>query len=304
MTGVLLRSQGSRFGERVFFCADGHRHWVMDAEWLAQHGFRWPDDVQDVPEAVLEAFRPGRNAPRQWSPADRATPRATNVLVMREIMLSGLTGQGLEFGAGAAPMPVPLACRMRYADVFTIEQLRASSYEGQAPQDLVVPDLVASFEELEGVPAHSLDFIVGSHVIEHTSDPIGALIRGAAKLRPGGSIALAVPDMNRTFDRARPVTPLAHLIADFEAPSRARDEENFREFYSLAFPESPDTFEQVWRQKWAERFPIHYHCWTYESFGEMIAWIQQQHGTFRDVWSYHPTEIADAIEFYWLLTLA
>ena len=37
MTGVLLRSQGSRFGERVFFCADGHRHWVMDAEWLAQH---------------------------------------------------------------------------------------------------------------------------------------------------------------------------------------------------------------------------------------------------------------------------
>jgi SAM-dependent methyltransferase len=288
----------------VFFCADGHRHWVMDAEWLAEHGFRWPDDVQDVPASVLEAFRPGRNAPRQWSAADRATPRATNVLAMREIMLSGLTGQGLEFGAGAAPMPVPLACRMRYADVFTIEQIRASFYEGQTLEDLVVPDLVASFEEFEGVPAYSLDFIVSSHVIEHTSDPIGALIRGATKLRPGGSIALAVPDMNRTFDCDRPVTPLAHLIADFEAPSRARDEENFREFYSLAFPEPPDAFEQVWRQKWAERFPIHYHCWTYESFGEMITWIQEQHGTFRDVWSYHPTEIADAIEFYWLLTVA
>jgi hypothetical protein len=136
MTGVLLRSQGSRFGERVFFCADGHRHWVMDAEWLAQHGFRWPDDVQDVPEAVLEAFRPGRNAPRQWSPADRATPRATNVLVMREIMLSGLTGQGLEFGAGAAPMPVPLACRMRYADVFTIEQLRLRPMKARRPRTL------------------------------------------------------------------------------------------------------------------------------------------------------------------------
>ena len=63
MTGVLLRCQSSRFGERVFFCRNGHRHWVTHAEWLAQHGFRWPDDVQDVSDAVIEAFRPGRTRP-------------------------------------------------------------------------------------------------------------------------------------------------------------------------------------------------------------------------------------------------
>lgn len=249
------------------------------------------------------AFRPGRNAARHRSPDERANPRPTGGLDMREIMLSGLSGTGLEFGAGSNPMPVPLECRVRYADVFTIEQLRALSYEGQAQSDLVVPDFIASFEQLEGVAAHSLDFIVASHVIEHTSDPIGALIRGAAAVRSGGCIALAVPDMTRTFDSMRPVTPLEHMVADFEAPSRERDEENFREFYSLAFPQPAGVFEQVWRKNWADRFPIHYHCWTYESFGEMINWIQGEHGTFSAVWSYHPVELADVIEFHWLLVV-
>jgi SAM-dependent methyltransferase len=253
---------------------------------------------------MIEAFRPGRNAARHWLPSDRVDPHPSGVLEMREIMLSGLSGTGLEFGAGANPMPVPLECRVRYADVFTIDQLRALSYQGQMQPDLIVPDFIASFEQLEGVPSKSLDFIVTSHVIKHTRDPIGALIRGAATVRPGGCIALAVPDMVRTFDSARPVTPLAHLVADFYDPSHERDAENFREFYSLAFPQAADVFEEVWRKNWEERFPIHYHCWNYERFGEMVEWIQREHGTFNKVWSYHPTELPDAIEFYWLLTVA
>lgn len=50
--GVLLRLPGSRFGDRVFFCRDGHRHWVTDARWLSDYGFRWPDDIRDVPSGV------------------------------------------------------------------------------------------------------------------------------------------------------------------------------------------------------------------------------------------------------------
>jgi hypothetical protein len=36
----------------------------------------------------------------------------------------------------------------------------------------------------------------------------------------------------------------------------------------------------------------------------MIDWIQQHHGTFKSVWSYHPVELVDAIEFYRLLTVS
>ncbi len=300
----MLRAPGSRFGDRVFYCADGHRHWVTDGAWFAQNGFRWPDDLRDVAPEMLEAFRPGRVAARNWTAADRAAPRLTGVIEMREIMLSGLQGQGIEFGAGAAPLPLPLSCRVSYADFFTIDQLRELSYEGQEKLDLVVPERIATLEGLEGIGPASLDFIAASHVIEHTRDPIGALIRGAATLRPGGSIALVVPDKERTFDRARPVTPLEHLVADYRDPSRERDQADFREFYRLAFPQPEAVFDQVWRQKWAERFPIHYHCWTYASFGEMVAWIQREHGVFREIWSHHPTGMVDAIEFYWVLTIA
>ena len=301
--GVLLRAMGSRFGDRVFYCNEGRRHWVSDGAWLAQHGFAWPGDVRDVDVEIIEAFLPARNAARKWTAADRATPNRTSVLDIREIMLSGLHGQGLEFGAGAAPLPVPLDCRMRYADVFTLDELRTNFYEGQALRDLIEPDLKSTFERLEGIEDHSLDFIVASHVIEHTSDPIGTLVRSAAKLRPGGSIALIVPDKERTFDKPRPVTPLDHLVEDYRDPSRERDKADFQEFYSLAFAQKPDDYETVWRQKWDEAFPIHYHTWTYDSFGGMVRWIQANERLFSKVWSHHPRDLPDAIEFYYLLTL-
>ncbi len=217
-------------------------------------------------------------------------------------MLSGLSGSGLEFGAGANAMPVPLECDVRYADIFTMEQLQTHFYEGQVLEDLIAPDIIGSFESNE-LSAQSLDFIVASHVIEHTSDPIGAISRGVKALRPGGSIALAVPDMERTFDQPRPVTPLAHLIADFRDPSRDRDKENFQEFYRLAFPQDAAVYEAVWRSKWEEAFPIHYHCWTYESFKEMIDWIQDELHLFQTTWSHSARDLGDAIEFHWLLTV-
>ena len=68
-------------------------------------------------------------------------------------MLSGLTGQGIEFGAELAPCHVPLECQVRYADVFTIERMSESSYDGQVLADLIVPDLVSSFEQLQGIEA-------------------------------------------------------------------------------------------------------------------------------------------------------
>ena len=35
----------------------------------------------------------------------------------------------------------------------------------------------------------------------------------------------------------------------------------------------------------------------------MIRWIQRERGLFSTVWSHHPKDLPDAIEFYYLLTL-
>ncbi|MBJ9964273.1 methyltransferase domain-containing protein [Burkholderia seminalis] len=297
--GILLRAQSSRFGDRVFYCNRGVRHWIMDAQWLAENGFEWPTDVREVDGSILEAFKPGRRVARQWSDADWRNPPRISTATLREICVSKLTGRGVEIGAGTSPMPVPLDCEVQYADIFSADQLVDHFYDGQVPSDLIVPDLVASFENLSVVPDESLDFIVACHVIEHTSDPIGAIVRGMRKLKSGGWMSLVIPDMTRTFDRERSLTTLSHLIEDFECPSRQSDREHFKEFYRLAMPVDPDEYADYWFARWLEAFPIHYHVWTYDSFMEVIDWVSRNVQQFSEIWSQPTLDCApDCIEFY------
>jgi SAM-dependent methyltransferase len=304
--GMLLQSQDSRHGGKVFYCVGGFRHWVANADWIRGNGFDWPGDVRQVPAAVLDAFKPGRRVPRDWNAAAwHRPPRDVDVLGMREIAVSQLHGGGIEIGPGTDPMPVPLHCKVRYVDLHDADGVGDSVfYAGQDPRDAVVPEIVAQFEDLSPIEDGSIDFVVACHVIEHTRDPIGALLSSWRKLRPGGSIVLAVPDMRRTFDRDREPTPLEHVIEDFQHPdpARMRDQPHFQEFYSKAFPTPPDAYEATWQGKWREAFPIHYHAWTYKTFGQIVQWMTENVLTdVAEVWSRPPLPEESCLEFWYSL---
>jgi SAM-dependent methyltransferase len=66
------------------------------------------------------------------------------------------------------------------------------------------------------LPDGSYDFLLSSHCIEHLANPIGALVEWQRVLKPGGVLVLIVPHKDCTFDHRRPVTPLSHLLDDFE----------------------------------------------------------------------------------------
>jgi hypothetical protein len=107
--------------------------------------------------------------------------------------------------------------------------------------------------------------------------------------------------MTRTFDSKRTLTTLAHLIEDYEMPSVERDRSHYEEFYAKAFevPAGSNLLEYAaWKQ--AEGGDIHYHTWTYESFGELVEWCVRNQG-----WAVefaHPTLPGpDDIEFYFVL---
>jgi SAM-dependent methyltransferase len=74
-------------------------------------------------------------------------------------------------------------------------------------------DIVADGHELP-LEDKSVDFVLASHVLEHIPDPIAAIadwVRVARKY-----VVLIVPHRDRTFDRDRPLTPLAELIERHE----------------------------------------------------------------------------------------
>ena len=150
------------------------------------------------------------------------------------------------------------------------------------------PDVLTDFDTLENIADSSLDFLVACHVIEHTRNPIGSIAAALRKLKPGGRLVLVVPDKERTFDRARPVTTLEHLVEDHRDPRRDRDIAHYEEFYRLAEPVSQNHLADTIRQKFAECYAIHFHVWTHPSFAQMLNHVVCEVCPWSHVWTLPP----------------
>lgn len=303
LPGLLLRAPASVFGDKVFYVDRGQRRWVRDGRWLHQNGFRWPEDVLDVIPDVLYAFVNAGHAPIQVNREFNSGASSSLTSVdLREIAACQLKGTGIEFGAGASPFPVPLQCNVLFADALPYSELQTEMYPGQTGRDLIRPDYVTDIQTLSGISDNTLDFIVACHVIEHTANPIAAIEACHRALKAGGTLVLVVPDMGKTFDSKRQLTSLEHLIEDYESPSRDRDLDHYEEFYFKAFS-TPGGYSlsEFSRKKQEEDFSIHFHTWTYESFSELIAWIDTKN-TWTEIWKNKTLNGAENIEFYFALT--
>jgi SAM-dependent methyltransferase len=71
--------------------------------------------------------------------------------------------------------------------------------------------------DLAEIPEDSYEFVLSSHMIEHTANPIRAVSEWLRVLTQTGTLVIIFPHKNGTFDRLRPVTQLDHLIQDFSA---------------------------------------------------------------------------------------
>lgn len=297
--GVLAQSNGELFANKIYYLSKGRRHWVPSKAWMDENYFSFPDDVISLPDDVLLAFLPGQPASRALDPR---TASISNVGEAREVAASQCRGNGLEIGAGSSPFPVPLECSIQYGDIYSYNELLENAYPGQPLYDVVAPTIKTALDTLQNVADDSLDFLVACHVIEHTRDPIGAIQKAYSKLRKGGQLVLVVPDKTRTFDKKRPVTTLEHLIEDFKAYNVERDQAHYREFFALAegFSVPEEQLEAKWREEWERDYSIHFHTWTYDSFGIMVDWIVSKAAPYSGKWSHN--SLPDGIEFYFTLT--
>ena len=75
---------------------------------------------------------------------------------------------------------------------------------------------VAEAVDLPFLPDGAYDFVLSSHMLEHSANPLKALREWLRLLKPGGTLFLVLPHREGTFDHRRPVTPLQHLMDDFE----------------------------------------------------------------------------------------
>ncbi len=86
---------------------------------------------------------------------------------------------------------------------------------------------------LDFIPPETYDFVLSSHMLEHTANPILALTEWIRLLKEGGLLILLLPHKDGTFDHHRPITTMQHLISDFELGAGEDDLTHMPEILSL-----------------------------------------------------------------------
>jgi hypothetical protein len=145
-----------------------------------------------------------------------------------ELLLSLIdtTGLGLEIGPAFSPLlPKARGYRVETLDHAGRDDL-VEKYAGAPGVDTsrIEPvDYVSTGTSIFAAindPAR-YDYIVASHVIEHTPDLLGFLGDCEKLLKPDGVLALAVPDKRFSFDALRPLTSTGDVLqAHVEGRSR------------------------------------------------------------------------------------
>jgi SAM-dependent methyltransferase len=113
------------------------------------------------------------------------------------------------------------------------------------------------------------DFLLSSHVLEHTANPLTALETWKTLVKPGGLILVVVPHREATFDHRRPVTRVDHIVRDFETNVGEDDRTHFDEVLRLddlsRHPEPLDHDALVLRTKQnLQHRSIHHHVFDTE----------------------------------------
>ena len=192
----------------------------------------------------------------------------------RQPFQSYLEGTGIEIGALHNPMPVDRRrATVRYVDRLPLEEQRRQ-YPELADHPLVAPDIIADADRLTPLADESQDFVIANHLLEHLPDAIGAMKEWYRVLRPGGILFLALPDKRVTFDKHRPRTTLAHLVADHRDRGEGSRSSHYEEYARLVHNMEGDDAVREAARLMETSYSIHFHVWIPEDIERLIAHVQ------------------------------
>jgi SAM-dependent methyltransferase len=152
------------------------------------------------------------------------TPHARSFIKSREMVRDGT---GIEIG-GPSPMfawggLIPVYAHARQIDNINFAHKTIwedTTKEGGSfrfhSRKSPGQQFVAEGAHLSLIPSDKYDFVLSSHMLEHTANPLRALDEWRRVLKPGGALVLVVPARDGAFDHRRPITTMAHLVEDFE----------------------------------------------------------------------------------------
>jgi hypothetical protein len=171
-----------------------------------------------LPSSVRSLLRRIRSRLRLPKVPSFISPQPARPSDRKERVLATIdrNGLGIEIGPSHDPIaPKREGFKVQVIDHASREELvRKYATHGITQDRIEEVDFIwrgETYLELTGKPKH-YDWIIASHLIEHTPDLIAFLDDCDSILRDGGVLSLVIPDKRYTFDRFRPISGLARIL--------------------------------------------------------------------------------------------
>lgn len=119
-------------------------------------------------------------------------------------------------------------CQFSTQTIWTGEVAKKFRYHPRCPAG---NQFICDGTELK-VP-NQYECLLSSHCLEHIANPVRALLEWKRILVDGGLLLMLLPHKEATFDWRRPITPLKHMIEDFEKGTTEDDTSHFAEILEM-----------------------------------------------------------------------
>ena len=191
-----------------------------------------------------------------------------------------IRGSGIEIGALHNPLKTNTGVQVRYVDRMDKQSLYMH-YPELNELNLVNVDIVDDGENLYSIEDCSQDFVIANHFLEHSEDPIKTIMNLLRVLRRGGILYLSIPNKEMTFDSDRSLTSIEHLVSDNERGPLCSRKDHYREWVTLCMPcfgrvYTGDTIEKRTQELMDQKYSIHFHVWTIETFKSFLEFMKQR----------------------------
>lgn len=194
-------------------------------------------------------------------------------------------GECIEVGAYSKPAALPYATSIRYADIHTANEAKKTlekrnNYRYHRDKFVEVDIIFKNNEPpLISLEDDSVDTVFSNQSLEHSSNPIAALMDYIRVIKKGGIVYTVIPNKSHTFDVNRKTTSLSKLIEKYKSDNWEFTLEEFEELIHNSLDH--DHFPDKSHEKIIETFEKndgtnHIYCFDEESTLELILFLSSQ----------------------------
>ena len=201
--------------------------------------------------------------------------------------LNAVSGKrGIEIGGPSIFFDASLAIYQAASSLDGLNFARQTIWEGNIDESMdfsyrkrrLGNQVIGEASDLSNVEAHSYDFVLSCHSLEHVANPLKALREWKRILKPEGFLILAVPNKESIFDHNRPITTFSHLIADEQSNVDERDLTHLQEIlelHDLGRDKAAGSFEEF-RVRSLDNFSnrgLHHHVFDADVMSECLKYV-------------------------------